>query len=457
LGTRADYTFRAWAGLPPSRGGGLASARYALVRHMQRLLWTTVVFAAAAVTASAHANSVSYASYSLDGRTVHAVVRLPLDDVDLLLRLDRDLDGQVSGGELDASSVAIRAYLARHMRVVADGSTLAETGGRVTAWRDQSGFVYLEGELWYRASEAIGKVAIHTDFLTELYKSHKTLGQVFTAGHEEPFSFDATATYERRIATDRMTAVAIAVVGVAILGLLVIVRRRATAAAVGMVLVAAAAQADVIMSASALNATLKKIEKLKQQTAADVRPEREEALFQLAAEADGLAAIMNLEVESHGMQERALLDLALSRTKELDVGVAYNRDKKKFFYDGAAFAEYLKSAPHGAQAATAEFKLLSYRFYQSSGVDIAALNAAVDAKKRFLVRYPGFASNAELRLYLAVDYRDLHRLYLQARDNASAAASRQLARAECLRIVRQYPGSDQADAARQLLRGLTAR
>src|SRR5204862_6841988 len=35
---------------------------------------------------SAHANSVSYAEYSADGRLVHAVVRLPLDDVDLLLR-----------------------------------------------------------------------------------------------------------------------------------------------------------------------------------------------------------------------------------------------------------------------------------------------------------------------------------------------------------------------------------
>src|SRR5712691_11776901 len=66
---------------------------------------------------SAHANSVSYAEYSADGRIVHAVVRLPLDDVDLLLRLDRNLDGQVSGAELDASATAIRAYLAKHLRV----------------------------------------------------------------------------------------------------------------------------------------------------------------------------------------------------------------------------------------------------------------------------------------------------------------------------------------------------
>jgi len=422
---------------------------------MHRVLWTAAVVAATAVAVSAHANSVSYASYAVAGRTVHAVIRLPLDDVDLLLRLDRDLDGQVSGEELDASTVAIRAYLAKHMRVVANGEPIAESLERVGIWRDGSAFQYLEGDVSFQAVRAVGQLSMHTDFLTELYPSHRTLAQISAAGHQEPFTFDAAATYQRRITPDRATTVAIVVVGVAILGLLVMARRRTMGAAIGMVLVAAAAQADVIMSAPALNATLKTLERLKRQTAASVKPDREEALFQLGVDADGLASIMNLEVESHGMQERELLDLALSRTKELGVGVAYNRDKKKFFYDGAAFAEYLKEAPRGAHAAAAEFKLLSYRFYQSSATDIAALVAAVDAKKRFLARYPGFGANAELRLYLAVDYRDLHRRYLEAGDDANAATCRQLARAECLRIVRQYPRTEQADAARQLLRGLT--
>jgi hypothetical protein len=178
-------------------------------------------------------------------------------------------------------------------------------------------------------------------------------------------------------------------------------------------------------------------------------------LFQLGAEADRLASMMNLEVESHGMQERELLDLALSRTKELGVAVAYNRDKKKFFYDGAAFAEYLKATPRGEHAAAAEFKLLSYRFYQSSAQDAGALILAADAKKRFLARYPAFEANAELRLFLAVDYRDLHQRYAEARDDRNAQTYGRLARAECLRIARRYPHTEQADAARQLLRGLT--
>jgi len=234
-------------------------------------------------------------------------------------------------------------------------------------------------------------------------------------------------------------------------------RRDKTGTALVFILLAASARADIIMSAQALNATLKKMEKLTRQAKDDAPAARQEALFQLGAEADGLASIMNLEVESHGMQERELLDLALHRTKELGVGIAYHKEKKKFFYDGDAFAEYLKEAPRGAHAAPAEFKLLSYGFYQSSAADIAALTAAAAAKTRFVSRYPRFEGNAELRLYLAVDYRDLQRRYAEAHDGANTAKYRRLARAECLRIAREYPRTEQADAARQLLRGLEVR
>jgi hypothetical protein len=407
-------------------------------------------------TANAHANSVSYAEFSIDRGGVHGRVRLPLDDVDLLLRLDRDLDGRVSVAELDASGASVRAYLAKHMRVVADGAPIVESAAQLTVWRDPSAFQYLQADLSFPTARPPSDVSIHTDFLVELYPSHKTLGRISAAGRDEPFTFEAASTYRRSLEFARSTTIATVLVALTVLGLLAIARLRtpAVAVALAIVLTAAAARADVIMSAAGLNAALKTMEKLKRQTTAEGEAERVEALFQLGAEADALAAIMNLEVESHGMQERELLDLALSRTKALDVAIAYNRDKKKFFYDGAAFATYLGEAPRGAHAAAAEFKLLSYRFYQSPANDIASLTEAADAKQRFLARHPTFEANPEVRLYLAVDYRDLSRRYLEARDEANAARSRRLARAECLRIQRQYPRSDQADAARQLLRSL---
>src|SRR5205807_629198 len=104
--------------------------------------WTAAAIAVAAVTVRAHATSVSYAEFSIDRRAIHAIVRLPLDDVDLLLRLDRDLDGHVSGGEMDASRAAIRAYLAQHLRVTVNGSPLVATLDRIASWRDASAFQY---------------------------------------------------------------------------------------------------------------------------------------------------------------------------------------------------------------------------------------------------------------------------------------------------------------------------
>jgi hypothetical protein len=216
--------------------------------------------------------------------------------------------------------------------------------------------------------------------------------------------------------------------------------------------IGAVSRTDIIMSTEGLNATLKKMERLKRTIENGPERERPDAWFQLGTEADALAALINAEIASHGMQERELIDLALSRTKELGVGVAYNREKKKFFYDGAGFQQYLALSPQGGHVAEAEFALLSYQFYQSSGTDPASVSAAAAAKQRFLTRFPKFKDNAELSLFLAVDYRDLYRHYRQAGDASAAEKYRLLTRREYQRIAREYPGSEQASAARQLLR-----
>jgi hypothetical protein len=219
-----------------------------------------------------------------------------------------------------------------------------------------------------------------------------------------------------------------------------------------LVAIARDARADVIMTSAGLDTTLKKMERLRQQIDSGGKSDRGEALFQLGVEGDGLAALMNQEVESHGMEQRDLLDLALNRTKALGVSIAYRRDKKKFFYDGAAFREYVAEAPSGVHAADARFALLSYQFYQSQGADVAALTAAADATKQFIARYPRYKGNPELSLFLAVDYRDLYHHYHDALDAANASKYRLLTRGEYRRILRQYPASEQAATATQLLR-----
>ncbi len=222
--------------------------------------------------------------------------------------------------------------------------------------------------------------------------------------------------------------------------------------AVFLMILALDARADIIMSSAGLNTTLKTLERLKQQAAGGPDAQSTQALFQIGVEADGLASLINDEIASHGMQERELIDLALSRTGESGILISYNREKKKFFYDGAAFRQYLQAAPAGPHAADAEFVLLSYQFYQSTGTDMQALAAGAEAKQHFRARYPKFKGNAELGLYLAIDYRDLYRHYRDAHDAANAERYRLLTRAEYQRITRQYSGTEQASSARQLLR-----
>jgi len=124
------------------------------------------VFARAGVFA--HALSVSYAQFTIQNRTVRAIVRLPMDDVDLLLRLDSDLDGQVSAAELDASKNTIRAYVDTHLQIRSDGLTLAGVITRVGTWRDPAALQYLEADIEYAGSRPVWRVSIQSDFLAEL-------------------------------------------------------------------------------------------------------------------------------------------------------------------------------------------------------------------------------------------------------------------------------------------------
>jgi len=235
--------------------------------------------------------------------------------------------------------------------------------------------------------------------------------------------------------------------------------RKSRAAAAALLLSVAAGgavHADIILSASGLNATLKKMERLTQQRASGTTRERAEALFALGQEADALAELLNDEVAAHGSQEKGLIDLALARTAELGVSIAYKREKEKYFYDNAAFQQYLKDAPRGPHAAEAEFKIIQREFFQSAGMDIPAVLAASERKSAFLRRYRTFSRNAEVNLMLAMDYRDVYRHYQAANDVRQRDRYLGLARGQLQLIAKRYAGSEQATIAQLLLRRLDA-
>jgi hydrogenase/urease accessory protein HupE len=165
-----------------------------------RILCAAALAIGSTATPGAHALSVSYAQFTIRGGTIEAVVRLPIDDVDLLLRLDTDLDGRISVSEIDRARGRLEAYVAKHLKLRGDGAALSTTFGRLSLWRDPGRFEYLESDSVHTAARAIDAVSIQTDFLVELYRAHKTLGEVQIAGRREQFVFEARRVYEGRAA-----------------------------------------------------------------------------------------------------------------------------------------------------------------------------------------------------------------------------------------------------------------
>jgi TolA-binding protein len=213
----------------------------------------------------------------------------------------------------------------------------------------------------------------------------------------------------------------------------------------------ATVSADIILSATAVNDAVKKMQRLRQTIDATTSPGREEARFELGAEADALTSLINDEVAAHGAQEKALIDLAVSRTRELGVTIAYSSSKKKFFYDNAAFRDYLTAAPRGKSAEAATFKLIEGDFFQSEGSDVVGITAATERKRAFLKQYPSSPGAVEVHLMLAVDYRDLYRHYDARGETANRDRFRDLTRQQLQVLIKRYPTAEQAEIARRML------
>ncbi len=164
----------------------------------RRILLLIGALLALAGPAGAHPLSVSYSHWAVEGRAVRAVVRLPLDDMDLLLRLDRDLDGGVSDAEIAAERDAVSGYMTGHTRVTADGAALAPALQALARWTDQQGFPYVETQLTYTSPRAIDTVTLGTTVLQDLYSQHRNLAEIVDGDRRDEFVFQHGNTYQVR-------------------------------------------------------------------------------------------------------------------------------------------------------------------------------------------------------------------------------------------------------------------
>jgi hypothetical protein len=212
-----------------------------------------------------------------------------------------------------------------------------------------------------------------------------------------------------------------------------------------------AIQADVILTATKVNDTLKKLERLSRDTAAQQGVARANSWFDLATAADQLTTLINDEIAAHGVQEQRLIDLAVKRSAELNVNISLNHDGRKYIYDNAGFKAYLQLAARGEHAERAQFKVIEGEFFGGAPPKNAALEAAAAKKRDFLAGYPKSTAAPEVHLMLSVDYRDL---YLRAKTAGSAARQSRFSdatRRQLRALITAHPDAEQAEIAKRML------
>ncbi|MEE8076247.1 MAG: HupE/UreJ family protein [Candidatus Binatia bacterium] len=169
--------------------------------RMIRYIYLISALSAVIIPLYSHPISISYSQFAVEGDTVTATLRLPMEELDLLMLLDEDLDGNVATAEIERSRDAIEAYLASRMELSANGVSLSPAIGELRTWDDADGFLFLEVPLAYQASSSIEAISIQVDLLTDLMPGHKNLAHISFGGGSQEFVFERGATYSATATT----------------------------------------------------------------------------------------------------------------------------------------------------------------------------------------------------------------------------------------------------------------
>lgn len=212
-------------------------------------------------------------------------------------------------------------------------------------------------------------------------------------------------------------------------------------------LVVVAHASEVILTSEGLNETLKQMQRIRQGMENAAPAVRADGLYELGVLATELANVLSEEVALYDSQQGGLVQLALDRTGELGLKISWVQEKERFLYDAAAFKEYLQLSPDGQHAGESAYQVLEAEFVQLAADDPSSLLQAAEHKQDYLKQYPDHERSPEVALILAIDYRDLWRLYRSAADEENEARYRELTRNQFLNVSKNYPDVRQAKIA----------
>lgn len=155
-----------------------------------------VVLLLLAVTVHAHPLNVSYSRFTVRDDAVEGMLRLPTDEMDLVLRIDTDLDGKITLEEMEQARARIEEYLGHHVLLTADGAALDASFGKFSIWNDRDGYPFLETPITYRASKPIESLQAQINVIAEIIPAHKNLSTIRLGARTQEFVFENGATFK---------------------------------------------------------------------------------------------------------------------------------------------------------------------------------------------------------------------------------------------------------------------
>ena len=160
-----------------------------------RLLLATVLAWLAPLSVAAHPAQVAHARIAIEEGAVEIALSMNLFELDLVLSLDRDVDGAVSARELAARRADILEYLRGKAGVSASGRPLPMELLALGIGRSGDGRAVVETTLAFRSEHALRDIAIRCEPLTELGADHTTLARIDTREGSRQFLFRPGVTY----------------------------------------------------------------------------------------------------------------------------------------------------------------------------------------------------------------------------------------------------------------------
>lgn len=146
-----------------------------------------------------------------------------------------------------------------------------------------------------------------------------------------------------------------------------------------------------------------------------------------------------------------MVDTTIRRAAELGVVIHWSGEHRRYYYDGAAFQQYLELAPSGSHAADCWFRIIEKRFYFSGELDRDSLALAAAQKQDFLTNYPSYEKADKIGIYLSIDYRDLWRGCRNIGDDLCAVRYLDQARETLQRIASDYRDTNSGKIATRML------